>query len=208
MNQQTPPPVPPTAAETFLLTDFGQCFTQLRHHDSQILDIMKFLLTGYTAVAGIAVGLHKFRFEGNKIDLTAAAYAVLCVGIVAGIVGLTLAIRNRIYFVKLGRYLNEYRELFLGQNPLGFENKSKMYDDPAFPPYLRWASTQVWLCFLIAALNSLLVTLVLVIEQGKDTDLGRQVGVFIIATAIQIGATILWLWSKDWGKKAAPGKSN
>lgn len=46
------------AARNFLENDFNQCFEQVRHYDTQIVDIFKFLATFYTTVAGIAIGLY------------------------------------------------------------------------------------------------------------------------------------------------------
>lgn len=47
-------------AVKFLERDFNQCFQQMRHYDSQIFDILKFMFTGYTALIGVALGLYKF----------------------------------------------------------------------------------------------------------------------------------------------------
>ena len=45
----------------FLERDFNQCFQQMRHYDSQIFDILKFMFTAYTVLIGVALGLYQFE---------------------------------------------------------------------------------------------------------------------------------------------------
>ena len=53
------------ASVNFIENDFNQCFEQVRHYDSQIFNIFKYLATFYTTVAGGAVGLYQFSIEKN-----------------------------------------------------------------------------------------------------------------------------------------------
>ena len=68
------------AAEKFLERDFNQCFTQMRHYDGQILDIVKFTFATYTAIIGVVVGLYQFskkeHYESILIPVTAAITSV------------------------------------------------------------------------------------------------------------------------------------
>lgn len=51
----------------FLERDFNQCFQQMRHHDTQIFDILKFMFTAYTVLIGAALGIFKANLQ---VDFT------------------------------------------------------------------------------------------------------------------------------------------
>jgi hypothetical protein len=146
----------------FLERDFNQCFQQIRHYDSQMFDILKFMFTGYTALIGVALGLYKFGIEKN-VDMALPASAALSVGLLLGLFMFALSIRNRVYFVQVTRYVNEQRGFFLCYKPLGFENATKMYTDYFQPPYFNWRSSQAWFMYIIAFLNSTLLGILLYI---------------------------------------------
>ena len=146
----------------FLDRDFSQCFQQMRHYDAQIVDICKFAFTGYIAVAGAALALYKYGVD-KGIDYTAASVSVLTVAGIFGLMLLGLAVRNRVYFVLVTRYVNEHRRFFLREKPLGFANESRMYPNPALPPYFSWLSSQAWLTYTLALLNSAMLTVALVL---------------------------------------------
>lgn len=137
----------------FLDRDFSQCFEQMRYYDGQIIDICKFAFTGYTAIVGAALTLYKYGTD-KGIDFRAPAVAILAIGLLLGICLLALMARNRVYFVVVTRYVNEHRQYFLAQKPLGFENQSRMYTNPSQPPFFDWRSSQALLLYILAVLNS------------------------------------------------------
>lgn len=98
-------------ALNFLQRDFDQCFQQLRHYDTQIFNILKFTFTAYTVLIGAALGLYQFGLK-EQVDITSPVTAVLIVGTLLGLFMFVLVIRNRVYFVKIARYLNEQRGLY------------------------------------------------------------------------------------------------
>ena len=146
----------------FLERDFNQCFQQVRHYDAQIFDILKFMFAAYSALIGVAIGLYQFGLKEGK-DLTFPAVAALIVGLVIGLFMFALTIRNSVYFVQVARYINEQRDFFFRFQPMGFENKSKMYTNHNQPPYFNWRSSHSWLCYIIATLNSILLGILLFI---------------------------------------------
>lgn len=171
----------------FLERDFNQSFQQMRHYDAQIFDILKFMFTAYSVLIGVALGLYQFGLKENK-DLSLPAIAALTVGLILGLFMFALTIRNRVYFVQVTRYINEQRGFFLKYNPLGFENKSKMYTNHEQPPYFNWRSSHSWLCYIIAALNSILlgVLLYIVYPCAWKTVICGSLILFIIQLAIAI----------------------
>lgn len=142
----------------FLERDFNQCFQQMRHYDGQIIEIVKFAVTSYAAIAGGALALYKYGLE-KKIDFSAPALLLVAVGFLFGVTLLALVVRNRTYFVLVTRYLNEHRAFFLVGKPLGFKNAVRMYTNHSQPPYFNWRSSQTLLLNALAVLNASLVGL-------------------------------------------------
>lgn len=178
----------------FLERDFNQSFQQMRHYDAQIFDILKFMFTAYSVLIGVSLGLYQFGLKENK-DLSLPAIAALAVGLILGLFMFALIIRNRVYFVQVTRYINEQRGFFLKYNPLGFENKSKMYTNHEQPPYFSWQSSHAWLCYIIAALNSILLGILMYIVNPcawKTIPSGTLILFFI-----QLALAITYLKSRE-----------
>lgn len=143
----------------FLERDFNQCFQQMRHHDTQIFDILKFMFAAYTVLIGAALGLFKSNLQ---IDLTVPIVISLIIGSILGTFMFYLVLINRSYYVRVARYINEQRKLFLAFKPLEFDNVSGMYINEK-QPYFSRESTQIWLAYIIGALNSILFWVLLFI---------------------------------------------
>ena len=180
----------------FLESDFNQCFHQMRHYDSQIFDILKFMFTGYTALIGVALGFYKFGVK-KGIDFSLPISAALSVGLMLGLFMFILAVRNRVYFVQVARYINEQRSLFLRYKPLGFNNKSKMYIDHLQPPFFNWRSSQFWFMCIIASLNSTLSGVLLFILLSSYHRWKIALIGFLILYSIQLIFAVLYLKSRE-----------
>lgn len=184
-------------AAKFLERDFNQCFAQLRHYDSQIWNVCRFAFTAYIAILGVATGMYRYS-SGTNFDLISVAMVVLGAGFVLGLLLYGLVICNRAYYALVCRYINEHRKLFLEVKPLGFENISGMYVNPATPSYFNWLSWQSWLCYAIALLNALLAaSLVFYALDGCSWRWELTVTFGIITTIIQIGLGIAYLKSRE-----------
>lgn len=175
-------------AVKFLERDFNQSYQQLRHYDSQIFDILKFLFTAYTALVGVALGLYKFAIE-KSVDLTTPAIGALAVGLLLGLFMFALLVRNRVYFVQVTRYINEQRKLFLDIKPHGFENVSKMYTNPKAPGYFNARSSHSWMFYIVATLNAILLGVLLYVKYPGDwcTAIVHPIALFIAQVGIAIG---------------------
>ncbi len=187
---------------TFLERDFNQCFEQMRHYDGQIIEIVKFALTAYSAIAGAALAIYKYGLD-KSADYRPPALAIVAVGLLLGITLLALVTRNRTYFVLVTRYINEHREFFLKAKPLGFPNATRMYTNPAQPPYFNWRSSQELLLYSLALLNSGLLGLGLYFLFDKSSQKWCVVGIGTAALlVIQVSIAIAYLLSRE-GKSAA-----
>ena len=184
-------------AAKFLERDFNQCFMQLRHYDSQIWNICRFAFIAYIAILGTAVSMYQYSLD-KDFDLMPAAMSILGAGFVLGLLIYGLAIRTRVYYVVVCRYINEHRKLFLEAKPLGFENSSGMYVNPTAPAYFNWRSWQSGLYCIIAFLNALLpALLVFYYLDGNAWRWSWAVTLWIIIALLQIRIGIAYLKSRE-----------
>lgn len=190
----------------FLERDFNQCFQQMRHYDAQIFDILKFMFTAYTVLIGVAIGLFK---SDLKVNLTIPIVISLTIGLVLGLFMFYLVLINRSYYVRVARYINEQRKLFLAFKPLGFENISGMYIN-AKQPYFSRESTQIWLAYIVGALNSTLlgVSLFIIFDLYCYRWL-IVIGSSLVILSIQIVIVVKYLKSQEnKSSKTALNKNN
>lgn len=139
---------------TFIKDDFGQSYQQLRHYDSQIVDIFKFLFTAYTAVIGVSYGLFQFGIKEN-VDLLIPCVSIISIALILGLFALLLITKNRIYFVKNARYLNSIRKHFTDNEEVT-SFIEVFYIDPRLPKYFDFTSSQLLLIYFISISNSFL----------------------------------------------------
>ncbi len=190
----------------FLERDFNQCFQQMRHYDAQIFDIIKFMFTTYAALFGIALGLYQYQVQG-RASLSLPIIVVLGVGLVTGMFLFGLALRNRVYYVKVARYINEQRDLFFKHAPFGFSNTSGMYTSPTQPSYLNLRSSHGWFASVLAFLNSTLAGILLYVvtfHLGAPDPSKWNVHVLAFYAGVALFALqgvwqYLVLWRKDRG---------
>ena len=119
----------------------------------------------------------------------------LSVGLLLGIVIFAVIIRNRIYFVRMARYVNELRELFLQHKPLGFENHTRMYTRSDEPYYFNWLSSQSWLIYIVAFLNAMVLFVIGLFASAYPLGIYAALALFFFA--IQIAAAILALQARE-----------
>lgn len=139
--------------------DFDQSYQQMRHYDTLNWDITKFsfieLLLGITAVWAI----YSFAKDTDNVNtLIAINYqwlipSIFGISYIFSLLASFLISRNRVYFAKTARYINEHRKLALNHKPFGFENTTSFYTNTSFPPAYDMWSTQL-VCFYVIQLVS------------------------------------------------------
>ena len=129
------------------------------------------------------------------VDLVPAAIAVLGVGVLIGVFLLLLVLRNRVYTVNMTRYINKHRQFFLQAKPLGFET-TRIYMDPAKPPFFSWASSHTWASNMIATLNALLAATFVFLSLSSSQFLWSMV-TFLVFLVIQVVLAILYLRTRE-----------
>jgi hypothetical protein len=182
------------ASLQFLYHDFDQCFEQMRYYDNQIISIFKFVFVTYTFLTGIVTSLYQF-FAAKALDLYLPAILTLSVGLVLGVFIFAVILRNRIYFVRTARYVNEIRELFLMHKPLGFENHTQMYTRYDEPRYFNWLSSQSWLIYIVAFLNSMVLFVIGLFAGAYPVAIYTFMALFFFA--IQIASAVVALKARE-----------
>lgn len=145
----------------FLFHDFEQCFQQMRHYDSQCWDIIKFCF-GEVLLAITAIwGLYCFSTEPeNRLDLVSIHFnwltiVILLISYIFVFISSYLVARNRVYYVKTSRYVNEFRKLAIDAHPYGFKNIHNFYNDYNLPKVNEKRSTQLVALYSIISLGVL-----------------------------------------------------
>jgi len=192
MSDQTEPSLLDEPAAKFLERDFNQCFAQMRHYDDQIINLVKFTFTAYTALIGVAWGLYQFSQKAS-VDLIPVAQAILAVGFLVGVFMFMLVVRNRVYFVVVVRYINEHRRHFLRNKPLGFENVTRMYTNPSHPQFFNWRSSQAINVYLLSALNSALAFAFAKLA----LELWSAITAFTVSLILHLVAAIAYLLTRE-----------
>lgn len=126
--------------EEFLSIDFAQSYEQLRQYNESIRRVFEFAFGGIVAVASAtAVLIEKYP---HPSVFWFVAGLLISSSLAATLLYFSYA-RNRIYFVKVARFVNEIRFEYLKREPLGFQNTSGMWCDPKHPAAFDLFSSQV-----------------------------------------------------------------
>lgn len=152
-------------SKELLIADFQQCMEMLRHYDKINWDLTKFAFGQMLVVIGACwtilcsnKGVHQSIIDVYNDGLSNYVIGTILILSSLFLLLVILAIlKNRTYFVKMSRYLNEHRNLALDNNEVDFENKAKMWHRYDFPKIIDYRSTQLY-CFYLLAI-SFLVTM-------------------------------------------------
>lgn len=149
-------------AKDFLNHDFDQSYEQLRHYDNLSWDITKFsfieLLAGIAAVwaiYGFALNPENPNswIKDNYMLLIPSIFGICYI---FSILATFLISRNRVYFSKVAKYLNEHRNFSLSIKPIGFNNHTKFYTNINYPPAFDKWSTHLVSLYVIQFISAIM----------------------------------------------------
>lgn len=184
-----------------LKIDFQQCFQQMRHYDSIFWSTVKFIFTGY-AVMFTATGIILELELSSRIAWTGITTLLFFTGFAGTLLQLVL-LRNRIYYVRVARFVNEVRQSYLNKKVMGVQNIAGLYDDPRSPKALNLMSSQLIITYFMIICNSLFYSFGIAstcVEQDFELlhiNMFWPSIVFAAAFIIQIFLVILYLKLKD-----------
>ena len=173
----------------FLKIDFQECFEQMRHYDRLFWQVTAGIFSLDAAILATVFNLLKSKYFSTSI-LGILVFG----GFIIGIIVLCFLLKNRIYYVKVARFVNEVRRQYLENKPLEVENQAKLYTDPEYPKYSNLASSQLASIYIMIIINSFyaFVGLLFLTENFVIALLS-----FVFLLIIQVILTICFLRSKE-----------
>lgn len=141
---------------TFLMQEFNQCFTQMRHYDSKRITLAQYAFSFYSAIVTATIALNKFfYYERNIYNIDFSLTLLLLLGSVIGFAIVVILVRNRIYFVMVAKQVNSIRNTLLNLSSLSqikFDNFCPTNTNK--PKLYNVESTHLKLIFLLSLINS------------------------------------------------------
>ncbi|MFZ5942165.1 MAG: hypothetical protein ACOYXB_16480 [Bacteroidota bacterium] len=140
----------------FLISEYQECFSQMRHYDSNTNEILKLCFTFYAGVITLALGVYQFIYQKNPNDNISLFYIslILFLSFIVGLIVAILVVSNRKYFVKVARQVNNIRNYY-SKNIDDFENKLPV--DNKSPKAYNTKSSQMIIILLLVLTNSLIL---------------------------------------------------
>lgn len=147
-------------AKELLVTDFQQALYLHRHYDEMNLKLTNFAF-GQVIVCFGACWTLLYAMQTNSGNsflqkwIPWGIFGILLLSAAFSLLSILLICKNRSYFVRICRYINELRDYAITNNDFGFANQSKMWHNPKFPNVRDWKSTQltsfflIWCCYII-----------------------------------------------------------
>jgi len=140
----------------FILTEYQECFSHMRHYDNNTSEILKLIFSFYAAIITLSLGVYEFIFQKNSSETIALLYIsiILFFSFCVGIIVIVLVVSNRKYFVKVAQQVNSIRH-FYSQKINFYENKLPTDDNQ--PKVFNIKSSQMVIIFLIVFINSVVL---------------------------------------------------
>lgn len=138
-----------------LIEDFSQSMEMHRHYDSLNWQITKFAFGEILIAIGACWTVFSLDFA-KDIDSLLKWYVMgaICVASwLFGILSIYTIVKNRVYFVRTARHINELRHHVLQRKPYGFSNESHFWEDPAYPKVRDFRSTQYVSFYILMVLT-------------------------------------------------------
>lgn len=145
----------------FMSDDYNQSMEMLRHYDNNNWEITKFAVSEMLLAIGACWTLYTLSIpnEGTSSPSLSLSQVfiiafVICLGsFLFGLLSLFLVGKNRMYFAKTARHINNYRNHALASHPLAFQCASDYWSDPSYPKAMAWKSTHIMCFYLLDAIT-------------------------------------------------------
>jgi hypothetical protein len=190
--------IDPQKTIDFLLKEYSENYTHMRHYDNLSYSYIKYIFTFDLAVLSAGVTIYHYFKDSLATIIEPLGYLFL-LGSIIGFFFLGQAVRNRSYYVPVTRQINRIRKYFIENMDIDLD-MSEMYCDPAYPKYFNKVSTYSIGFYIISFLNSVLVSLG--IPCIFINSLKPNWWAFGISLIIQILILVCYLQSKENKLKA------
>ena len=138
-----------------LIEDFSQCMEMHRHYDSMNWHITKFAFGEILVAIGACWTVFNLDMAKDTIpDLKWIVMLLICAAsLIFGLMAIFTIVKNRVYFVRTARHINELRHHVLQRKPYDFKNKARFWEDPEYPAVRDYDSTQFVSLYMLVFLN-------------------------------------------------------
>lgn len=139
----------------FMIEDFSQSMEAHRHYDSMNWQITRFAFGEILVAIGACWTVFNLDMVTNvNSNLKWIIMLIICVvSLIFGIMAIFTIVKNRVYFVRTARHINELRHHVLSRKPYGFNNDTKFWDNPRYPSVRDYDSTQFVSLYMLVLLN-------------------------------------------------------
>lgn len=139
-----------------MVNDFQQAFFMLRHYDDVNWTLTKFAFGQVLVSLGACwtIFYKSSELSTNKVLQNYSLIGMVIILLLSAgfsLITILAICKNRSYFVRVSRYINEHRRFALECKKEVFTNISKIWDNPNFPKVKDWCSTQMICLYLLFA---------------------------------------------------------
>lgn len=138
-----------------LIEDFSQSMEMHRHYDSLNWEITKFAFGEILVAIGACWTVFNLDIvQDTEPNLKWIVMCIICfASLVFGIMSIYTIVKNRYYFVRTARHINELRHHVLARKPYGFSNDANFWENPSCPKVRDYSSTQFFSLYMLIFLN-------------------------------------------------------
>lgn len=139
----------------FLINDFTQSMYTHRHYDTLNWQITKFSFGEILVAIGACWSVFNWDLaKETSPNLKWIVMTIICgASLLFGVISIFTIVKNRIYFVRTSRHINELRHHVLQRQPYGFKNEANYWENPAYPDVKDYDSTQFLSLYMLIFLN-------------------------------------------------------
>lgn len=158
-EEPTKPTEPPLDyCGKLLIEDFSQSMEMHRHYDSLNWQITKFAFSEILVAIGACWTVFNLDSVGETTpNLKWIVMLLICsASWLFGMLSIYTIVKNRVYFVRTARHINELRNHVLQCMPYGFTNESNFWANPSYPMVRDYRSTQYVSFYMMVILTTML----------------------------------------------------
>lgn len=175
-----------------IINDFQQAFYMLRHYDDVNWNLTKFAFGQVLVTLGACwtIFYKSSELQDNKVLQDYSLMGMILILLLSAGFSLMTIIaicKNRSYFVKVSRYVNEHRHFALECKKDFFFNISEMWNNPRYPKVKDWGSTQMICLYLLCScyfLELILASSLILVTGFCFCKFTIVIGLFLIASIV------------------------
>jgi hypothetical protein len=198
----------------FLGQDFTEAYTLLRNYDSRIWEMTQFCFLQFMGSIGAVWTIFSFAngkdapaILTDQWELVSAI--LLIVSFLFSLLAVQWILRTRVYLVRQAKYIDNLRRFYFANNPTGFENTTQYYAQPEKQKHFDADSTELHSVYFINLVSGFVLgfgigLLAHYLGAPVFNSLYLGIAVWVSASAIKIGYSILYLVRKDRKEEKQP----